>query len=40
MSDTGRVLLAVRLETDETAALVDRVAGCLVLQYGQPCGDW
>lgn len=37
MSDTDRVLLAVRLETDDTVALVDRVAGCLVLQYGQPC---
>jgi hypothetical protein len=37
MSDTDRVLLAVRLETDVTVALVDRVAGCLVLQYGQPC---
>jgi hypothetical protein len=36
MSDTDRVLLAVRLETDDTVALVDRVAGCLVLQYGQP----
>ncbi len=37
MSDTDRVLLAVRLETDDTLALADRVAGCLVLQYGQAC---
>ncbi|HEY3896839.1 MAG TPA: hypothetical protein VGL88_15930, partial [Pseudonocardiaceae bacterium] len=37
MADTDRVLLAVRLEADDTVALVDRVAGCLVLQYGQPC---
>lgn len=38
MSDTDRVLLAVRLESDDTVTLVDRVAGCLVLQYGQSCG--
>ncbi|WP_344867227.1 hypothetical protein [Amycolatopsis ultiminotia] len=37
MSDTDRVLLAVTLETDDTLALSDRVAGCLVLQYGQSC---
>jgi hypothetical protein len=37
MSDTDRVLLAVKLETDDTPALADRVAGCLVLQYGQSC---
>jgi hypothetical protein len=30
------VLLDVRLETDESLRLADRVAGCLVLQYGQP----
>lgn len=37
MSDTERVLTALRLETDETVPLADRVAGCLVLQYGQLC---
>jgi hypothetical protein len=37
MSDTDRVLLAVKLETDDTVPLADRVAGCLVLQYGQSC---
>ncbi|PXY17758.1 hypothetical protein BA062_37035 [Prauserella flavalba] len=37
MSETDRVLLAVTLETDDTLALTDRVAGCLVLQYGQSC---
>ncbi|NKQ59300.1 hypothetical protein HFP15_41330 [Amycolatopsis sp. K13G38] len=37
MSDTDRVLLAVTLETDDTLPLADRVAGCLVLQYGQSC---
>jgi hypothetical protein len=37
MSETERVLLAVELETDDTLAISDRVAGCLVLQYGQPC---
>jgi hypothetical protein len=37
MNDRDRVLLAVKLETDDTLALADRVAGCLVLQYGQSC---
>jgi hypothetical protein len=37
MSDTDRVLMAVRLESDESVALADRVAACLVLQYGQSC---
>ncbi|MEV6056210.1 hypothetical protein [Streptomyces sp. NPDC052107] len=37
MSDTERVLTALRLETDESVPLADRVAGCLVLQYGQLC---
>jgi hypothetical protein len=35
MNDADRVLLAHRFEYDDTIALVDRVAGCLVLQYGQ-----
>ncbi|CAM5320136.1 hypothetical protein SCHAM137S_01968 [Streptomyces chartreusis] len=35
MSDTDRLLLAHRLEHDDTIALPDRIAGCLVLQYGQ-----
>ncbi|QFZ20545.1 hypothetical protein [Saccharothrix syringae] len=35
MNDADRLLLAHRLEHDDTIALVDRVAGCLVLQYGQ-----
>ncbi|MEU7839273.1 hypothetical protein [Nonomuraea sp. NPDC049129] len=29
------VLLAVRFEERDTIALVDRIAGCLVLQYAQ-----
>lgn len=37
MSDDDRVLLAVTLETGDTLALTDRVAGCLVPQYGQGC---
>ncbi|MFI0406502.1 hypothetical protein [Actinomadura sp. 3N508] len=37
MSDTDRVKLALTLETDETAPLADRVAACLILQYGQSC---
>lgn len=37
MSDSDRVLLAVTLETSGTLALTDRVAGCLVLRYGQGC---
>jgi hypothetical protein len=37
MSDTDRVLLAVKLETDDTLAQADRVAGCLVLRYGPSC---
>jgi len=37
MSDTDRVLLSIKLETDDTLALADRVAGCLILQYGQSC---
>jgi hypothetical protein len=35
MNDADRLLLAHRLEHDDTIALPDRVAGCLVLQYGQ-----
>ncbi len=35
MNDTDRVLTALRLETDDSLPLADRVAGCLVLQYGQ-----
>lgn len=38
MSDSDRVLLAVKLESDESLALADRIAGCLVLQYGQSSG--
>ena len=34
-SDTDRVLTALKLETDDSLPLADRVAGCLVLQYGQ-----
>ena len=33
--DTHRVLLAIELEHNEDIPLPDRVAGCLVLQYGQ-----
>ncbi|MFI5688470.1 hypothetical protein [Streptomyces sp. NPDC051636] len=35
MNDTDRVLTALKLETDHSLPLADRVAGCLVLQYGQ-----
>ncbi|MFD8563606.1 hypothetical protein ACFV1N_40580 [Streptosporangium canum] len=35
MTDSDRVLLALKLEDDETIALHDRITGCLVLQYGQ-----
>ncbi|WP_431983800.1 hypothetical protein [Streptomyces qinglanensis] len=35
MSDTDRIVTALKLETDVSLALADRVAGCLVLQYGQ-----
>lgn len=35
MSDTDRVLTALQLEADDSLPLADRVAGCLVLQYGQ-----
>ncbi|WP_133116451.1 hypothetical protein [Amycolatopsis antarctica] len=38
MSDAERVLLAIRMESEESLALADRVAGCLVLQYGQSSG--
>ncbi|MFE7332314.1 hypothetical protein ACFU8W_47180 [Streptomyces sp. NPDC057565] len=34
MSDADRILTALRLETDESEHIADRVAGCLVLQYG------
>lgn len=34
-SDDDRILLAVDLERDETVSVPDRIAGCLVLQYGQ-----
>lgn len=34
MSDADRILTALRLETDESEHITDRVAGCLVLQYG------
>ncbi|WP_335935897.1 hypothetical protein [Streptomyces sp. PTD5-9] len=37
MSDRARVVLAHRLETDESITLPVRVSGCLVLQYGQHC---
>ena len=37
MSDIDRVMLAIRLETDDSLALADRVAGCMVMQYGQSC---
>jgi hypothetical protein len=33
--DTQRVLLAIELQQNEDIPLQDRVAGCLVLQYGQ-----
>ncbi|MCX4573277.1 hypothetical protein OHB41_08800 [Streptomyces sp. NBC_01571] len=35
MSDADRILTALKLETDASQAILDRVAGCLVLQYGQ-----
>jgi hypothetical protein len=35
MNDADRLLLAHRLEHDAAATLADRVAGCLLLQYGQ-----
>ncbi|MFE0420062.1 hypothetical protein [Streptomyces tendae] len=35
MSDADRILTALRLETDDSEHITDRVAGCLVLQYGQ-----
>lgn len=35
MNDADRLLLAHRLEHDDAATLADRVAGCLLLQYGQ-----
>ncbi|MER6651305.1 hypothetical protein ABT248_12260 [Streptomyces sp. NPDC000971] len=35
MSDGDRILTALKLETDASQPILDRVAGCLVLQYGQ-----
>ncbi|MEY2231615.1 hypothetical protein [Streptomyces sp. BF23-19] len=35
MSDADRILTALNLETDDSLHIFDRVAGCLVLQYGQ-----
>ncbi len=37
MNDTQRILRSITLETDESLPLPERVAGCLVLQYGLPC---
>lgn len=34
MSDADRILTVLRLETDESEHITDRVADCLVLQYG------
>ncbi|UQA96715.1 hypothetical protein [Streptomyces halobius] len=35
MTDADRIITALNLETDESLQILDRVAGCLVLQYGQ-----
>ncbi|MFD7912308.1 hypothetical protein ACFV30_16515 [Streptomyces sp. NPDC059752] len=35
MSDADRILMALKLEGDDSIEIIDRVAGCLVLQYGQ-----
>ncbi|MFE0509556.1 SagB/ThcOx family dehydrogenase [Streptomyces sp. NPDC058964] len=34
MSDADRILTALRLETDESDHIANRVAGCLILRYG------